>query len=383
MSTQEKVRILFVDDVANLLQGVSRQLRNHYDIYTATSGYEGLDILKNDGPFPVVVSDMKMPNMNGAEFLIRVSEMSPETVTMLLTGHGDFEDTIRAVNKGHIFRLIQKPCCTGMLIRNLEDAIEQYRLVEDQQVLLERTLSGSIKVLTEVLALAHPIGFGRALRAKKTVMNLACQMGFEAGWEVKVAAMLSQISAIALPYELAEKIYQGNALTEEEQEVVKDLPRITDGWLQNIPRIEPVREIIKSLHFRFDNDYPNLNVVKVPMGVRLLQTALDFDYYLNKFGRKDLSLEALQDKPTQYDTDVLEALRQICDIEDTDMHPHLVDPKDIQVGMVFYNDLCARSGKLLVAHGQGVNESIKTRVQHWHSKGMIGDEVLMLTSDDA
>src|SRR5208282_5972980 len=97
-------RVLFVDDEPQVLEGIQRSLRKQVAIHTATSGAEGLRLLSEMGPFAVVVSDMRMPIMSGAQFLARVREQTPDTVRMILSGHADLAATIAAVNEGHIYR---------------------------------------------------------------------------------------------------------------------------------------------------------------------------------------------------------------------------------------------------------------------------------------
>lgn len=131
-------RILFVDDEPAVLDGLRRQLRKDYDIRTARAGDLGLGALESDGPFAVVVSDYKMPEMNGVTFLSRVKDMSPMTVRMLLTGQADMAATIEAVNQANIFRLLTKPCPSDQLRLALDAALEQYRLVTSEATYLRR-----------------------------------------------------------------------------------------------------------------------------------------------------------------------------------------------------------------------------------------------------
>lgn len=119
-------RILFVDDDSNILDGYRRQLRKQFDIETAEGGEKGLDIVKNSGPFAVIVSDLKMPGMDGNQFLAHVKEIAPETTRILLTGYADLRSAIEAINNGSIFRLLTKPCDKIDLIQTLENGIEEY-----------------------------------------------------------------------------------------------------------------------------------------------------------------------------------------------------------------------------------------------------------------
>ncbi|NLD38984.1 MAG: response regulator [Desulfatiglans sp.] len=119
-------RILFVDDEPNILEGYKRQLRKQYDVVTAEGGERGLDMVKNNGPFSVVVSDLKMPGIDGNHFLALVKEVSPETTRILLTGYADLKSAIEAINNGNIFRLLTKPCDRLDLVQALESGIELY-----------------------------------------------------------------------------------------------------------------------------------------------------------------------------------------------------------------------------------------------------------------
>ena len=121
-----ETRILFVDDDSNILDGYKRQLRKQFTIETAEGGEKGIQIIKNNGPFAVIVSDLKMPGMDGNRFLAHVKEISPESTRILLTGYADLRSTIDAINNGSIFRLLTKPCDRIDLIQALENGIEQY-----------------------------------------------------------------------------------------------------------------------------------------------------------------------------------------------------------------------------------------------------------------
>ena len=173
----KSVRILCVDDEPRVLEGLSLHLRRNYDVVTAESGADGLQAIKDKGPFAVALSDMRMPRMDGTAFLKAVRELAPDTVRMLLTGQADLQSTIDAVNKGQIFRFLTKPCPSQQLMGAFEAATEQYRLVMAERVLLEQTLHGSIKALTDILALSNPVAFGSATRIKKYAGDLARHLG--------------------------------------------------------------------------------------------------------------------------------------------------------------------------------------------------------------
>lgn len=134
-------RILFVDDETSALDGFRRTLHSRFDISTATSGGEGLVTLDRDGPFPVVVSDMRMPGMSGAEFLARVRQKAPDTVRMMLTGHADLHAAMDAVNRGHILHFLTKPCPSNVLVAAINSGLDQYHAVVEEKELARQARS--------------------------------------------------------------------------------------------------------------------------------------------------------------------------------------------------------------------------------------------------
>ena len=125
MSTSALPRILCVDDEPNLLAGLANTLRRRFDVTTAANGPDALRIVADAGPFDVIVSDYRMPGMDGAEFLRRARQLAPTTVPVLLTGHATLEGAIAAVNEGRVFRILLKPCPPEILIGAIDEAVAQ------------------------------------------------------------------------------------------------------------------------------------------------------------------------------------------------------------------------------------------------------------------
>jgi serine phosphatase RsbU (regulator of sigma subunit) len=142
-----KPKVLLVDDEPNIIHSYSRGLRKEWNLVTAMSGEEGLEAVKEHGPFSVIVSDFNMPCMDGITFLARTIEISPESVRMVLTGEGDFHIATKAVNEGNIFRFITKPCPLENLNRALQDGHRQYRLqqLEKEAHRQELVIAGEIQ----------------------------------------------------------------------------------------------------------------------------------------------------------------------------------------------------------------------------------------------
>jgi DNA-binding NtrC family response regulator len=152
----ELARILLVDDDKNVLEGYKRLLHGLFEVETATNGGQALAAVHLFGPYEVIITDMQMPGMNGAEFLAKVRQLSPNSVRMVLTGHKDIDRAIDAVNEGRIFRYLTKPCEIKELVHAIELALAQYRANTDEKELLKqaREIKSQADNLGEVL-LSH------------------------------------------------------------------------------------------------------------------------------------------------------------------------------------------------------------------------------------
>jgi DNA-binding NtrC family response regulator len=186
-------RVLFVDDDTDVRAMVAAALADRFDLSMASGGVEALGVLET-GTYAMVLADLAMPGMNGIQLLTEVYKRWPETVRMVLTSSDDFTIAMEAVNDGHVYRFMQKPCPIPLLIRSIEAGLDQYRLISAERLLLEQTLNGAIKTLADVLAVVIPSAFGRASRVCRLVGALACQLGVVDVWEVEIAAARFRIS---------------------------------------------------------------------------------------------------------------------------------------------------------------------------------------------
>jgi response regulator RpfG family c-di-GMP phosphodiesterase len=368
MPADERPRVLCVDDEQSVLDGLGRTLRRHFRVEVATDPMAAIQTIGNVDPFAVVVSDMRMPGMDGAAFLSRVRVLSPDTVRVLLTGHADVESAIAAINGGQVFRFLTKPCSPDDLIACLTLAVGQYHLITSERVLLEQTLQGSIQALSDILALVHPAAFGRATRARKHVRELLDHFQISERWPVEVAAMLSQIGCVTLPPHTAEKLYRGEDLTEPERQMTARLPQITESLLAHIPRLEPVRSILRcSLHCYRDLAPPADNAeAAIRWGSCALKIILDFDALECRDGHPAIALRTMRGRAGSYDPAILEAFAHLLGCQDENRVIE-IPASDAQLGMVFVDDVKTSRGMLLVARGQEVTPSLLERIRNFSS----------------
>lgn len=360
--------VLLVDDEPDLLAGLSRSLRSErFEISTAPSGAAALAMLRTKNPFAVIVSDLRMPEMDGVALLQHAREYYPNTVRVLFTGQLDMERAIAAVNKGSIFRFILKPCSRVSLALTLNDAIEQHRLLTAERVLLEQTLHGSIKALTDILSLAAPTAFGRATRLRQTVRSLAAACGVSQNWHIEVAAMLSQVGCVILPPTTVEKLYQGQQLSLAEQSMMERMPAISEQVLGNIPRLDLVREILRFQNKHFDGGGPPADAPggeALPWGARALKLALDVDALESTGTPAGQIFETLSRRRGWYDPEILQQLVAIRN------HQQRAQVRELPVagllpGMVLAQDVRTCQGVVFIARGQEVNISLIEKLRNF------------------
>jgi len=349
-------KILFVDDEPNILQSIQRQLRNRFVLQTADNGDEALRILKEEGPFAVIVSDMRMPGMNGVELLARVKDSYPETVRLMLTGNADQETAMEAVNNGQIFRFLTKPCPQATFVTSLALALRQHRLIIAERELLQKTLMGSVTVLSELLAVANPLSFSAGLRCRDYVVSITKQLHLPNLWQYEIAALMSQIGCVTLPGDILNKLYSGLELTPEEQEMYDNHPVVGASLLEKIPRLEHVTKMIRLQLKRFDEYTEAMGGTEfeeVLVGGQVLKAALDFDRYLFRGMGRTEAVELMRNQKKVYNPEVLDIIAGLR-IERREQQELNLPVNQISVGMVAAENIMAKNGVLIIPKGQTI-----------------------------
>lgn len=367
MTDTMQTAILCVDDEPQVLAGLSLHLRRHFEVLTATSGAEALKLLKSRRDVKAVMSDMRMPVMDGATFLREARVLSPDAPRLLLTGNADVESAIAAVNNGQIFRFLVKPCAPETVLASMQAAVEQHRLITAERVLLGNTLNGTIKALIDVLSMSSPLAFGQASRIKQLAGELAEHVLPEQRWAVEMTAMLAPLGSITLPDHVAEKVYGGQPLTLEERRMIERCPALTENLLNNIPRLELVRTILALV-----NDHPppaqfTLTAAELraaQRGADILRVALDFDAMDLEAHPTEVVIATLRSRSGRYDPAVLAALDTIRGRGGVVREIREIPVSSLREGMVIAADLRLVNGALLIARGFEVTQSLVERIRN-------------------
>ena len=358
-------KILCVDDEEAILRGFRLNLRNKFDLHLASDGKEGLELFQREGGFAVVLSDMRMPNMNGAEMLAKIKQLDNEVVTVLLTGHTDFESAMAAVNEGNVFRMLSKPCPPETLIKVLEDAMDQYHLITSKRILLDQTLRGAVDALAQSLATTQPLFFGRAQRVRRLANGLAEEMTLTESWRVDVAAIFSQLAYLSIPSHLSETVYYRKDLKPEIKAIMKDLPDETLKIVDLIPGLEDIRGILQRMEIQPKFEIEDGSGVRTAASI--LRVSLDYDYYHEQGHDEGLIVKTLRSRTDTYDEKVVEVLGQFLQADSSSYTLSEIEPRNLAEGMRLDQDLLLEDSMLIASAGADIDRSLLKIIRNYIS----------------
>ncbi|BBD08512.1 HD domain-containing phosphohydrolase [Desulfovibrio ferrophilus] len=378
-------KILFVDDDERILTSFERTLGGDYEVSIATGAEQGIEMLGAKGPFAVVVSDLKMPGMNGMDFLIKVHQQHPQTVRIMLTGYAELETAITAINKGQIFRFLTKPVENETLINVLDSAIQQYSLILAEKELTEKTLRGSVKMLCEILALLRPEVFGRTSRIIPYVRQLAKALNDEDPWLTETAALLSSIGYIAVPDQILARINKNRELSAEEFNLFCGHVDVAKKLIANIPRLEKAAEIIAYQEKRYDGmGYPADQVREniIPLGARILRVVLDFDKLKGTSVSEGEAYKKLKNMRGVHDPSIISALGRIMGSA-AKYHMRDISVEKLEEGMILGEDVFMSNNEKTIkvmSKGEEVSSVAITYLKKYRGNLKIKNSVTIIES---
>jgi Response regulator containing a CheY-like receiver domain and an HD-GYP domain len=348
---------------------MQRQLHNRFALRTAGSGEEALRLLEEEGPFAVIVTDMRMPGMTGVELLARTKDLYPDMVRLMLTGHADQETAMEAVNSGQIFRFLTKPCPQATFVISLALALRQHRLIVAEKELLQKTLKGSIHVLSELLGVANPLAFSAGLRIRDYVVRIAQELHLPQIWQCEIAALMSQIGCITLPPDILNKVYAGAKMSAEESEMFNNHPLVGASLLEKIPRLEHVTKMICLQQKRYDAYTAELMKTipeEVAVGAQILKAVIDYDRHLARGMSRGEAIGQLRKTTGVYHPAVLSLLTSL---KLEDQRPVLsLAANQVGVGMVAMDDILTKSKVLIIPKGLTLTWAMVQGLQNFSKK---------------
>jgi CheY-like chemotaxis protein len=371
----KKPEVLCVDDEPQILEGLRLHLRQHFIVHLANSGADGLAVLKEHKHVAVILSDMRMPAMDGAKFLHAARIASPESVRMLLTGYTDMQSAIAAVNEGQIFRFISKPCPPDQLLGAFTAAVTQHRLIVAEKVLLQQTLLGCVESMVKVLSLTKPVAFGRALRLRTKVRNLVAFLHWEDQWQIEAAAVLSQLGSVTVSEETLMKLNEGEGLDAGDRQEIAGGIDTSLEMLVDIPRLEPVIEILRYLRASLREDAAPPTAA--PPGGLLLRIVLDWDALEAQGFSQAEALEKLSIEG-RHDGTLLDVAKNMAAVSVAKSAVTPTALRDLKPGMVLAQDLVRKNGVVILPRGFEIDRGL---LDHIHTFAVeLGDAPIRVST---
>ncbi len=358
-------KILCVDDEESILKGFQLNLRKDFELHLASNGAEGLEVFEREKGFALVLSDMRMPEMNGATMLSHIKKIDSEVVTVLLTGHTDFESAIAAVNEGNVFRMLSKPCPPEILIKVLHDGLEQHDLIKSKRILLDKTLRGAVDALAQSLSTAKPLFFGRAQRVRRLSIELAEMLKIPNRWRVDVASVFSQLGYISLPESVSKDVYYKKELSSEVKKLVKQVPVDTQNLIAKIPGLEEVDAILQKLEVQ--HRYEKDDGTGVRLLASILRVALDFDFYEEAGHERSVIVQTLKSRSDDYDPIITDSLSNLLVVAEQKFQLEEVTIKNLELGMRLAQELRLDDGFLIASCGADVDRQLLKVIRNYNS----------------
>lgn len=375
-------KVLLVDDDENILQGYYRNLRRQFSLEIALGGESALQALEHHGPFAVLVSDMRMPGMSGLDLLKTVKQQWPDIIRIMLTGNADQGTAMDAVNQGEVFRFLTKPCDSDHMTMAIAAGLRQFHLVQAEKILLERTLMGSVRVLTDLLSLMDPETHGHSQLIRERALLVGKTLGFEEPWSLEVAAMLAPIGRTILPKSLVSKLGEHQPLNPAEQALADRIPEFGARLLGSIPRLENVAEMIRCQDKSFAAEGQGPCGLELPLGARILKAVADFTN--RERVRKDarVVLEDMKLHQDSYDPEVLKQLE--CLFVNS---PHAngavkaevsMPSHELYTGLILSRNAQTQSGQVILPAGARLGSPHLEMLKALHELGELEEPVHVL-----
>ncbi len=370
-----KPRILLVDDEPLVLDGLRRHLRSGFDITVADGGEAGLSAIRESEPFAVIVSDMRMPKMSGAQFLEAAKQLSPDSARMILSGHSDLEAAIDAVNEGQILRFLTKPCDPVPLREALNEGVRQFNLIHVERKLLEETLQGAVSAMAQLSGLGSNTAAARSERIQKIASQILDQLELRDSWELRLAITVSQIGCISVPDTILQRFESGERLSDDEYRLFLTHPELASQLLNNIPRLDRVARIVA--YTRGIESFEPPLAFDEQIGRQVIRVAIAID----KLIRRGDSMEAAAAKAVAsadcMDVSVKQAVSALANSRESWVQAQLW-VKDLRPGMVLDQEVLTQGGLLLLAKGTELKEAHIARLVTVHADIGADDRISVL-----
>lgn len=385
----EKQKVLIVDDAPENIQVLMETLKDEYTIVAAINGPKALQLAEAASAPDIVLLDIMMPEMDGYEVCrrLKANRKTRNIPVIFVTAMDQEADETKGLELGAV-DYITKPISPAIVRARVKTHLSLKNSQKRLQDLLNKTLSGSVRVLMDVLGLVNPIAFSRSSQLRRLVKDMASELGLADIWKFELAAMLSQIGCVTVPVETMKKLYQGQELTEEEASAYSEYASVGAELLANIPHLESVAEMIAKHQdsIGLDKDIEPRFRDAVLIGGQLIKTAVDYLLSAGPGDSAEAAIRNMRSNTQASDPALVELLSRTLGLAAEKQTEKTVPAKEVSSGMIIDQDVYSDEGTFLIARGtelsgttirilqqHGKLEKIKSAIRVLEPKGRIGE----------
>lgn len=361
--------VLFVDDDENILSAFRRQYQDVFNLVTASSPREALQLLSASSHFKVMVTDFQMPVMTGVELCRRVESFAPDLVRIILTGDADVSSALQAVNDGHVFRYLLKPCETATFVRCVREALAYAASRRSERALLEGTVIDCLDLLTQVLSLTAPNVFDRAIAVRNIARRLSAAVGATRRWEIEAAALLLSVGKVSLPSTILDRVQRCDALEPGQSELVGCHASFGAELIRSVEKFDAVAELV-ALQDRADFTGLPHGSLREALEIVVAARILDEREPLRLAGATPD--EVLKSCRAGWSLALLEAARSLS-IDETETEVRALSASALRAGMVLEHDALGKDGAVVMAKGQTLAVSHLMRLTNHRRLGQLSE----------
>jgi len=313
LAVKKNELVLVADPDVAVQSAMTKLFSEGHSISCVSDSDSALKFIKERPAVAVIFSCFHLPGSGGVAFLKDCSTLVPQAARIMLTREGSKEAIKQAVNEGHAFMYLEKPCNRGDIVSALDAGLAHHRLMAKERMLLERTLAGSVKMLIEMLALFHPDAFRRTSTMRVQATKLAKGLGIKKTWELEMAVMLSPLGEAMLPKHILSRYRAARSLGDQERDILSKAPQQTRDLLQNIPQLDRVAEYLYLSGRGYDGSgFPENGPQgdEIPIVSRIIKLLTDLWYASPENGPDAAAFEALGINARQYDPRLLDVARE-------------------------------------------------------------------------
>ena len=380
-----KPTLLCVDDDPAMLAHHARTLRKLFYVHTALSGLEGLAAIEQGGRYPAVLVDMNMPGMDGIEFLARAARISPDSAFVMLTGNVDQQTAVRAVNEGHVFRFLNKPCAVDAVLEALAAGVERSQQLQEQRLLEEKFLDGGIRLLTQVLHAADPHAAQRSENLMAYVRSYyeALDTGCGLPRDVELAVSFCSVGFTAIPTAVLHRARAGGELTPAEERMLASASELGGRILGFIPKMESAGRIVRYQDKGFaGTGHPQDGVTgdDLPFGARLLHVMIDLLRLEASGATRGDALQQMSALSGEYDPEILKVCRTRWRPVSSKKLVRVrtsIPVADLCISDVLGKALHSVSNIFFAPEGTVISKPLMRKIREWERMGMLAPQVVV------